>query len=158
METTHHQHNCDAQMTTLLRESRNGVRSLVLHYALHQTPVVSVNAVGRLLAQRTASGWRRACHVNDELGFGCGKRRDNQTMRKRQERRGSIQAIHRSRAPCHKATVERIDESLSEQPPRCRSKRAHFFWWSATILLTFTKGTRNGDVLYSFIVEQVLTW
>ncbi len=43
METTHHQHNCDAQMTTLLGEVRNGVRFLVLQYTLHQTRVSTVN-------------------------------------------------------------------------------------------------------------------
>ncbi len=44
METTHHQHNCDAQMTTLLGEVRNGVRFLVLQYTLHQTGVPTVDA------------------------------------------------------------------------------------------------------------------
>ena len=43
METTHHQHNCDAQMTTLLGEVRNGVRFLVLQYTLHQTPILTMD-------------------------------------------------------------------------------------------------------------------
>ena len=53
METTHHQHNCDAQMTTLLGEVRNGVRFLVLQYALHQTLVAAMDARRELLALRT---------------------------------------------------------------------------------------------------------
>ncbi len=59
METIHHQHNCDTQMTTLLRESRNGVRFLVLQYALHQTGVPTMDAHGWWETEwtaRTASG------------------------------------------------------------------------------------------------------
>ena len=52
METIH-QHNCDAQMTPLLSETRNGVHFLVLQYALHQTGVTTMNAAGELTTIRT---------------------------------------------------------------------------------------------------------
>ncbi len=54
METTHHQHNCDAQMTTLLGEVRNGVRFLVLQYTLHQTRVAAMDTHGEMETERTA--------------------------------------------------------------------------------------------------------
>lgn len=43
MEITHHQHNCDTQTTILFREARNGLCSLVLQYALHQTRIAAMH-------------------------------------------------------------------------------------------------------------------
>lgn len=61
METIH-QHNCDAQMTPLLSETRNGVHFLVLQYALHQTRVPALYSLGDHLTTGTGSRWGSGMH------------------------------------------------------------------------------------------------
>jgi len=66
METTHHQHNCDAQMTTLLGEVRNGVRFLVLQYALHQTRIAAVDPRPCCSTLWARSDRRRCMQMHDD--------------------------------------------------------------------------------------------